>query len=118
MTPEKQKIAIAELSPNLVYKGGKSGEYYMSHDTDDDIKFDPLNNLNTMHKAWMWQPSDIRISMHQILMDIVNRDFPKDRDGYGIRENLHLEHWVILTFEATAAQRAEAFLKTFGKWED
>jgi hypothetical protein len=104
MTEEEKEINIG-----IAQACGKTNLY---------LTPDYLNDLNAMHEAWMSRNDDERIQMHQKLMDIVNRDFPKDKDGFGLRENMPTEHWVILTFEATARQRAEAFLRALDLWKE
>jgi hypothetical protein len=107
MNKEKQRIAIAEAC------GWKPGKCPCGEDicnawktpAGDNWEYLPdyLNDLNAMHQAEM-----SRVDME---------------DGGFIvlfREYLHtiLGHDGSLAIHATAAQRAEAFLRTIGKWED
>lgn len=69
-----------------------------------------------MYGAWISRNQEERVLMHQTLMDIVNQDFPEDQDGCGVRENMPLEMWVILTFEASLSQRVEAFGAALKLW--
>jgi hypothetical protein len=96
MNKEQQRIAIAEAC------GFKCSEY------SDELgqlvaEFTPdyLNDLNAMHEA------------EKVLRD--------DREA-AFRGWLWLAHGQpemrCAIVHATAAQRAEAFLKTIGKWED
>jgi hypothetical protein len=100
MNKEKQRIAIAEAC-------GKwpDGWPHSFMNQSDRLRHVPdyLNDLNAMHQAEM-----SRVDME---------------DGGFIvlfREYLHtiLGHDGSLAIHATAAQRAEAFLRTIGKWED
>jgi hypothetical protein len=93
MNPEKQRIAIAEAC------GWKCSEY------SDELgqlvaQFTPdyLNCLNAMHEA-------------EATLRFDDRNHYIDRLG----ETYH-DSWEFCT--ATAAQRAEAFLRTVGKWEE
>jgi hypothetical protein len=60
-------------------------------------------DLNAMHEAIMSQPGSIRVSINHVLMETLrpNEPFILDR-----------------TINATSRQRAEAFLKTLGKWKE
>jgi hypothetical protein len=118
MKPEKQRIAIAEACgwkmhdhPDCLAKKegwvsrgwetwvmNPSGLLVFKHDIPNY-----LNDLNAMHKAEM-----SRVDME---------------DGRFIvlfREYLHtiLGHDGSLAIHATGIQRAEAFLRTIGKWEE
>ena len=102
MSPEAQRIAIAEACgwEHIAFKRGwiKAGD----GETQGVIP-DYLKDLNAMHDA----------EMSQVDME----------DGHFIvlfREYLHtnLGHDCSLAIHATAAQRAEAFLRTIGKWEE
>jgi hypothetical protein len=93
MKPHRQRIAIAEAC------GFKCSEY-----SDELAKLvagftpDYLNDLNAMHEA-------------EATLRFDDRNHYIDRLG----ETYH-DSWEFCT--ATAAQRAEAFLRTIGKWED
>jgi hypothetical protein len=91
MKPEQQRIAIAEAC------GWKCSEY--SHELGQLVaQFIPdyIHDLDAMHEA------------EQVLNNV-------QRERY--RTELVYSHAGGDVF-ATAAQRAEAFLKTIGKWED
>lgn len=98
MTPEQQRIAIAEAcgwsyEKNETY--APDGAFWWSKNPEFP---DYLNDLNAMHEAEnVLTGYPQRVTYYETLSKIV---------GY-------------LTFEfahATAAQRAEAFLRTIGKW--
>jgi hypothetical protein len=108
MNKEKQRIAIAEACGWTDVKGTKGvhpkARFKGCGYADDWIALpNYLNDLNAMHEAEM-----SRVDME---------------DGRFIvlfREYLHtiLGHDGSLAIHATGIQRAEAFLKTIGKWED
>lgn len=109
MSPEKQRIAIAEAcgwerredldftvygSSLKVQCFAKDG--YVRHLNGLHNIPDFLNDLNAMHEAEKTLPPDL----WKEYMDWVDDD----------------REFEFLT--ATAAQRAEAFLRTIGKWEE
>lgn len=69
---------------------------------------DYLNSLDAMHEAEKWltpeQQLEYSKNLHRLIAKI---DIPNFDDA--------IETW---TWHATASQRAEAFLRTIGKWED
>ena len=113
MTPEQQRIAIAEAC------GWKETEAWLdgrrcferadiNAGWDFDSLPDFLNDLNAMHEAEkVLTPDTIPEYLCQ-LFDVATNG----RSGlYPVAEN-YLSH------HATASQRAEAFLRTIGKWEE
>jgi len=101
MTEELQRIAIAESVGIYLHDGDHAPSNYMFVEDLPDY----LNDLNAMHAAekvlndeqqWEW--------VTQIL-----RTLPKEP---------HFKALVFRIGTATAAQRAEAFLRSIGKWED
>ena len=114
MKPERQRIAIAEACgvPYDICMCGDGVKSY-AHSTEHpfvpmaDIP-DYLNDLNAMHEAEgvlteeQWPAYRARVSAK--LQNMA-------RDGSTIPRRADRLH-------ATAAQRAEAFLKTIGKWEE
>lgn len=122
MNKEEQKIAIAEACgwkyvegldvPSLSFSGArKCGDCWVCPKRGAGYgEYEPpnyLTNLNAMHEAEKVlirgpigvrsQASTFRVTLYRIF----------ERDGGNSVEWGH----------ATAAQRAEAFLKTIGKWE-
>jgi len=107
MTPEAQRIAIAEAC-------GWKTEYRDAVSSVTALP-DYLNDLNAMHDA----------EEHAIhnLMDadewgeygmLLKRSHP-----HGLFLNGEVDYHDLATIlHATAAQRAEAFLRTIGKWEE
>ena len=93
MNKEAQRIAIAEAC----------GE-----DNDSIVRElipDYLADLNAMHEAVMTLNADQMVSMDHHLDVVV---------GNG-KQGLNYEYFL---WSATAAQRAEAFLRTIGKWKE
>jgi hypothetical protein len=113
MSPEAQRIAIAgacgwRYAGMGIWATPRGREY---HGTAERVLPDYLNDLNTMHEmrrvldnGALWGGYLNR------LWDVVCPQF-QQMSGLDAAIGLLLVH-------ATAAQRAEAFLKTLNKWED
>jgi hypothetical protein len=97
MTPEQQRVAIAEAC-------GWKTEYRDAVSSVTALP-DYLNDLNAMHDAEKVLNADQMISMDYHLDVVV---------GNG-RQGLNCEYFL---WSATAAQFAEAFLRTIGKWKE
>ncbi len=101
MKPEEQRIAIAEACGwEKIYKGVEPDNRWMTPDgnhyaTDKDIP-DYLNDLNAMFDAEEMLKEDDLHAYGCYCIELY--------EEYG--DTVHL----------TAKQRAEAFLKTIGKW--
>ena len=124
MTPEQQRIAIAEscgwkvlepeVKPAIIYLWGLREGFI--HEENREIIPDYLNDLNAMHEAEKFiKGTDLYINYVNYLFRSVGLNriyymgsppevFPADRQ--------------FAVFHATASQRAEAFLRTIGKWEE
>lgn len=115
MTPEAQRIAIAEAcgwerqdfrtyNGGTVWKKDRQLAALSVCRIDEELKItwlpDYLNDLNAMHEA------------EKVLSDNQMAEYI----GH-IRRITRYSHdyWIVV---ATATQRAEAFLRTLGKWED
>lgn len=101
MTPEQQQLAIAEACGRVQRADGfwfPAGKYYGSAGIPDY-----LNDLNAMHDA----EKVLTKKQLQTYLDIL-ADAP--------RESMY-QTWATSVF-STASQRAEAFLRTIGKWEE
>ena len=96
MTKEEQRIAIAEAC------GWKTG--YRDPEAWHPLP-DYLNDLNAMHEALRTLNEDQMVSMDHHLDVVV---------GNG-KQGLNYEYFL---WSATAAQLAEAFLFTIGKWKE
>jgi hypothetical protein len=107
MKPEQQRIAIAE-SCGIVgpfdnrwikeYEEEGGDSYGFTGFEKGELVFIPdyLNDLNAMHEA----------------------EKTLDYDDLNDMEESVSFHFGVTPFHSTAAQRAEAFLKTIGKWEE
>jgi len=117
MKPEQQRIAIAEACGyrNIALRedpdegfGPLLTGFKNDNQFDEQIP-DYLNSLNAMHKA----EKTLDFEQSELFEDELCDVTFKDNDG--------LENPLPCRFSvchATAAQRAEAFLKTIGKWID
>ena len=100
MTEEAQRIAIAEACP-FVANGTRGYTWWFRQ---EEIVFDPANDLNAMHEA------EKALAFNQFTY------------LYNLTKEVNLANpelafdWAIC--HATAAQRAEAFLRTISKWRD
>lgn len=109
MKPEAQRIAIAEACgwtkvPNS--RGRRWCRHYLSLGPHHSLGSLPdyLTDLNAMHEA------------EKVLTQEKQREFLGHLSCKTEGDELHTYHWNAV--HATAAQRAEAFLRTLGKWED
>lgn len=110
MNKEKQRIAIAEACGwyPVSYHHLKHVQYW-AHKELGSTQFLPdyVFDLNAMHEA----EKVFNTSFHEAAYDnevfrVVHRE--KMGNGVSTFDKIH----------ATAAQRAEAFLRTLGKWEE
>jgi hypothetical protein len=96
MTPEAQRIAIAESCPERFHLG-EQGEVYFRGKDDVFIEWTDDNDLNAMHEAEKIFAIDDR-EYRSKLATVV---------GWPYKGAL---------YNAAAAQRAEAFLRTLNLW--
>ena len=97
MTPEQQQLAIAEACGRVQRADGfwfPAGKYYGSAGIPDY-----LNDLNAMHEA-----EKVLVRLQWV--------------SYLRRLQTLCDESVSWPIHATASQRAEAFLRTIGKWEE
>lgn len=94
MTPEAQRIAIGDACPRAVRKTVTVITGYGFD--EEEVTIDPLTDLNAMHVA------------EKVLTS-------GQRQAYGLQIAKLCDR---STWHATAAQRAEAFLRTLSKWTD
>ena len=108
MTHDSQRIAIAEAcglpKPYSRWSGADSDTLCHSVTVEDGLKRakpipDYTQDLNAMHEAEKVLKGGMRSTYDAELTLICSRDYN-------------------FIWESTAAQRAEAFLRTVGKWED
>jgi hypothetical protein len=103
MNPEKQRVAIAKAHGRVQRPDGSwfpIGKDYGSAGIPN-YPFD----LNAMHEVETILNAD----------QMVSYDYHLDRVVGNGRQGLNIEYFL---WSATAAQRAEAFLRTIGKWEE
>lgn len=123
MTPEAQRIAIAEAcglctAPSSEWK---RTQYYVEYNQDDEFECkrckerkesphhslpDYLKDLNVMHEAEKTLRGEQGI--------VFRFELAKNSDG----KKAQFPTVEAAMCHATAAQRAEAFLRTIGKWEE
>lgn len=113
MTPERQQIAIGEACGWVRGEQTVWGCYTETYEGWEHPKLgfaqllpDYLNDLNAMHEAEKVLGADEPCRYGEILAALVRRANPVN--GFC---------WTAIA-HATAAQRAEAFLRTIGRWED
>jgi hypothetical protein len=101
MTPEQQRVAIAEAC------GWKTG--YRDAVSSVTALPDYLNDLNAMHEAEKVL-GILERGTYQNILGLACGGIREDDGGHFVshRESIH----------ATASQRAEAFLRTIGKWKE
>ena len=106
MTPEQQRIAIAEacgltnVAPMIVKNVKHEGDdITVGIWSDDGWVPQYLNDLNAMHEAEKTLTDKAHEEFRLNLYDLIRDDSR-------------------LIVSSTASQRAEAFLRTIGKWEE
>ena len=104
MSPEAQRIAIAEAC-EIVSKDKWGSLYKTPRGILRDCP-DYLNDLNAMHQAEKVLTDEQDLEYSEVLEQVVGARF-NSNNGEDMRR----------LRSATAAQRAEAFLHTLGKWE-
>lgn len=119
MNPEKQRIAIAEACGWKLKSNGLSPMWSWQNESlihrikwvahkvmaSQGVLPDYLNDLNAMHEAESILNAD----------QMVSYDYHLDLMVGNGRQGLNIEYFL---WSATASQRAEAFLRTIGKWEE
>lgn len=120
MSPEEQNIAIAEIRG---WRKHESGLNFWHHpDECEDgacIHVDDIPNytgdLNAMHEAEKVLTQEQKIKRVQELCKIIDRELGgAEIEPSDVCSPIELTS---LFLDATAAQRAEAFLKALGKWK-
>ena len=103
MKTEQQRIAIAKACGWSLDYIKHHAMYYVPY---KDIHIgDPINDLNAIHEAWKTlTPREKQRFEYEIYSVVIGEaDYNRDVDEAHITNS-------------TSAQRAEAFLKTIGKW--
>jgi hypothetical protein len=121
MTPQKQRIAIAEACGWKI-SNLSVGRYCWSHPRlcaiggpsvlaqGDPVGLpDYLNDLNAMHQVEKVIVPSSEYTLSSYMFELSKIVLPAGMTRRGL-----ISEYI---FHATAAQRAEAFLKTIGKWE-
>ncbi len=117
MTPNEQQIAIAEACGWTGIYTGSDKKSYGHHENQTTTLREPipgyLNDLNAMHEAEKVLTDNFTTQDFQLarfighLENVVSRDVAIPPVGWS---------WALVT--STAAQRAEAFLRTLDLWKD
>ncbi len=111
MTPEAQRIAIAEACPkvfNIVQTTFNGRQvHWRLNDGCDGIRVDPLSDLNAMHQAEETLTHTQRENYSNALSNLLEMGYCGEYDAI---ESFNCYH-------ATAAQRAEAFLRSLNLFE-
>ena len=107
MTEEEQQIAIAEACGLGDYNTSMNGWH------DEYIRQLPdyLNDLNAMHEAEKVLTDEQMLNYLDALLDVLGLNLDPGGWYIDIDSVWQMTH-------ATASQRAEAFLRTIGKWEE
>ena len=105
MNPEQQRVAIAEACG---WKTDKRGLGWLSPRGYYASEPDYLNDLNAMHEAEKVLTQDQMIDYSRHVGKSVTSHLPASRAAW-------MDFQLI---NVTASQRAEAFLRTIGKWEE
>ena len=104
MKPEEQRVAIAKAC------GEDNDSIYR------DLIPDYLNDLNAMHEA---EKFILSTDMYIQYVNYLFRSVGLNRTYYmGATPEVFPADRQFAVFHATASQRAEAFLRTIGKWEE
>ena len=110
MNPDKQRIAIAEACGYTQGIGMHGLEWWTDSEGVHDEPPNYPHNLNAMHEAErvLWEMDwSFRTIFNDHLANIIKR------------RKVNRNEWDAETLlDSTAAQRAEALLRTIGKWED
>jgi hypothetical protein len=107
MKPDKQRLAIAE------YCGT---DLYINDELSDRVP-DYLNDLNAMNEAEKSLSSKVKVrggGSDQLRYALILESVLCPTDRYG--DSGRASYFQLIN--ATAAQKAKAFLKTIGKWEE
>lgn len=116
MKPEAQRLAISEACGwrfektdsdwYLPARGEQVSEYHLP---------DYLNDLNAMHEVELAMSADDKRMFGMELSVIVVDSMTANGWKSGDHTTSDKAEWI---WSATAAQRAKAFLRTIGKWDD
>jgi hypothetical protein len=117
MKPEHQIVAIAESRGWRLFSQFKNlwapPRSVVEYDCDAHPLPDYLNDLNAMSVALDTLNNDQQWQFIQHLNNITRNTDHNDPDDWFVQST----DWTWRMVNATATQRAEAFLRTIGKWE-
>lgn len=115
MTKEQINIAIAESLGWSIFHRNDKGEIKSWKHPDGSIWQEPwvplrfTEDLNAMHEAWcsltLWQHQAFRHELQAVIAYAQEDEEPHKGPCHSV-------------CNATALQRAEAYLRTIGKWKD
>jgi hypothetical protein len=113
MTPEAQRIAIAEFCGLKFPYGIQFNDKGAAFDMHGSHAYCPdyPNNLNAMHEAEMLLETRTPIRAYGYVLELEAAILR----AANLKPNGHVGDYRKIT--ATAAQRAEALLRTIGKWQ-
>ncbi len=107
MSPEAQRIAIAEACPGLFWKGQYEDDFAWNKDV--------LADLNAINAAAMTLTGRAREVYAYYLFNLPGDVYaPSEYIGY-LEESASN---AFLTYTSSAAKCTEALLRTLGKWDD
>jgi hypothetical protein len=112
MSPEAQRIAIAEACPGLTFGIITGNERDVWKWPNGKVTSDPLSDLNAMHEAEkVLSKEQYQEYLRQLIITggFAEQDELSDEEITGY-------FWFAAT--APAAQRAEAFLRALNLWKD
>lgn len=106
MNPNKQRIAIAEACKFKTVMTDEEITLCLIETPETTLETDVLSDLNAMHEVEKTLVDDIEkcLSYQRALLKSC------EAEQYNIANSF--------IWHATATQRAEAFLRTVGKWEE
>lgn len=104
MNPEKQQIAIAEACGYTQGIGMHGLEWWTNSEGVHDEPPNYLTDLNAMHEA------------EEVMTEMQRIDYSNHLYDLACKHQEKTDKWRYLSM--TAAQRAEALLRTLDKWED
>ena len=107
MTQDEKRIKIAEACPDLFFIDSDNSVWWKS----GIVTVDPFNDLNAMHEATETLTDIQQMLMRNWLEEIVERPGVY-KPGAVDWNKVHPRFW-----NATAAQRAEAFGLTLNLWQ-
>lgn len=108
MSPSEIRIAIAEACPHILRRIEHGfWEYFDSRERQwtGCRNNDPVNDLNAMHEA---EKTLMELGLYTEHLERICRN----------QSALKFASPGVWSVHATAAQRAEAFLRTIGKWKE